>query len=220
MYHTSQNPAFIPGPTNIPEALRRACDMSTLDHRSAAFDALMQSALDGVRQVVQSRDALVVTFPSSGTGGWEAAITNTLSAGDKVLASRHGAFSHRWIDMCQRHGLDVEVINAPWHSGVPLEQYEERLSADIAHEIKVVLVTHNDRFLTPPNTPPCSLLMGSVPSAPWIFAWMNGGLMSRWPVHKKVLCYQQVLLSQLGRHVPLRRIRQPNCHAVILICRR
>jgi len=144
MYHTSQNPAFIPGPTNIPEILRRASDMSTLDHRSAAFDALMQAALQGVRQVVQSKDALIVTFPSSGTGGWEAAITNTLSAGDKVLASRHGAFSHRWIDMCQRHGLDVEVINAPWHSGVPLEQYEERIAADMAHEIKVVLVTHNE----------------------------------------------------------------------------
>jgi len=144
MYHRSHNPVFIPGPTNMPEILRKATDMSTLDHRSEAFHQILQPALDGVRQVIQSKDALIVTFPSSGTGGWEAAITNTLSPNDKILASRHGAFSHRWIDMCQRHGLDVQVIDAPWHGGVPLEQYEALICADKAHEIKAVLVTHNE----------------------------------------------------------------------------
>ena len=83
-------------------------------------------------------------FPSSGTGGWEAAITNTLSPGDRVLVARYGMFSHRWIDMCQRHGLDVQVIECPWGSGAPADRFAEALRADTAHEIKAVLVTHNE----------------------------------------------------------------------------
>ena len=83
-------------------------------------------------------------FPSSGTGGWEAAVTNTLSPGDKVLVARFGMFSHRWIDLCQRHNLDVEVIECEWGSGAPADLYGERLEADKSHEIKAVLVTHNE----------------------------------------------------------------------------
>ncbi|MDX1742698.1 MAG: aminotransferase class V-fold PLP-dependent enzyme, partial [Ruegeria sp.] len=78
------------------------------------------------------------------TGGWETALTNTLSAGDKVLAARNGMFSHRWIDMCQRHGLNVEIVETPWGEGLPADRYEEILTADTNHEIKVVLATHNE----------------------------------------------------------------------------
>ena len=93
-----QNPVFIPGPTNMPEVLRRACDMPTLDHRSSLFKDILHPALDGVRRVVKSADASVFVFPSTGTGGWETAITNTLNPGDTVLAARNGMFSHKWID--------------------------------------------------------------------------------------------------------------------------
>ena len=109
-----QNPVFIPGPTNMPEVLRRACDMPTLDHRSSLFKDILHPALDGVRRVVKSADASVFVFPSTGTGGWETAITNTLNPGDTVLAARNGMFSHKWIDMCQRHGLTVEIVETPW----------------------------------------------------------------------------------------------------------
>ncbi len=102
-----QNPVFIPGPTNIPESLRKACDMPTIDHRSPLFGQILHPARAGVRKVLKSESAEVFIFPSTGTGGWETALTNTLSAGDTVLAARNGMFSHRWIDMCQRHGLDV-----------------------------------------------------------------------------------------------------------------
>ncbi len=139
-----QNPVFIPGPTNIPEVLRKACDMPTVDHRSALFGSILQPALESVRKVLKSASAEVIIFPASGTGGWEAAISNTLSAGDKVLAGRNGVFSHRWIDLCQRHGLDVQVIDVPWGAGLPADRYAEVLKADRAHAIKAVLVTHNE----------------------------------------------------------------------------
>jgi alanine-glyoxylate transaminase / serine-glyoxylate transaminase / serine-pyruvate transaminase len=85
-----------------------------------------------------------ILFPSSGTGCWEAALTNCLNAGDKVLASRFGQFSHLWVDMCQRLGLEVEVLETPWGEGAPIERYLASLSADKQHKIKAVLVCQNE----------------------------------------------------------------------------
>lgn len=139
-----QNPIFIPGPTNMPEVLRRAVDMPTLDHRSRHFADILRPVLAGVKKVVNSDSAEIFVFPSSGTGGWECAISNTLSPGDRVLSARYGVFSHRWIDMCRRHGLAVDVIETPWGEGTPADRFAEALAADKAHEIKAVLVTHNE----------------------------------------------------------------------------
>ncbi|WP_170783387.1 L-aspartate--glyoxylate aminotransferase BhcA [Ruegeria lacuscaerulensis] len=139
-----QNPVFIPGPTNIPESLRKACDMPTIDHRSPLFGQILHPARASVQKILKSKCAEVFIFPSSGTGGWETALTNTLSAGDKVLAARNGMFSHRWIDMCQRHGLNVKIVETPWGQGLPADHYEEILTADANHEIKAVIATHNE----------------------------------------------------------------------------
>ena len=139
-----QNPVFIPGPTNMPEAIRKACDMPTLDHRSPAFARLYKPAVAGVRRVLNMDAGEVIVLPSTGTGGWEAAITNTLSPGDTVLAARFGMFSHRWIDMCQRHGLTVEILETPWGQGAPLDRIEAALRADRDGRIKAVLATHNE----------------------------------------------------------------------------
>jgi alanine-glyoxylate transaminase / serine-glyoxylate transaminase / serine-pyruvate transaminase len=139
-----QNPVFIPGPTNIPESVRKACDMPTLDHRSPAFARLFKPAVDGVRRVLRMTEGEVILIPSTGTGGWEAAVTNTLSPGDTVLAARFGMFSHRWIDLCQRHGLEVEIIEVPWGEGAPAGRIEAALKADREGRIKAVLATHNE----------------------------------------------------------------------------
>ncbi|WIY27413.1 L-aspartate--glyoxylate aminotransferase BhcA [Parasedimentitalea psychrophila] len=139
-----QNPVFIPGPTNMPEAVRQACYMPTIDHRSPTFGKILHPCLDGIRQVLKSADAKIFIFPSTGTGGWETALSNTLSKGDKVLAARNGMFSHRWIDMCQRHGLDVQIVETPWGEGIPTDRYAEILKADTNHDIKAVLATHNE----------------------------------------------------------------------------
>ena len=139
-----QNPIFIPGPTNIPESVRKACDIPTMDHRSPAFARLFQPAVAGVRRVLKMDLGEVIILPSTGTGGWEAAISNTLSPGETVLAARFGMFSHRWIDMCQRHGLMVEIIETPWGMGAPLAAIEAALRADTGHKIKAVLATHNE----------------------------------------------------------------------------
>lgn len=138
------NPVFIPGPTNIPDAIRKACDIATLDHRSPAFARMFAPAVAGVRRVLKMAGGEVIILPSTGTGGWEAAISNTLSAGDTVLAARFGMFSHRWIDLCQRHGLNVQIIETPWGEGAPLEAIAAALKADTGGKIKAVLATHNE----------------------------------------------------------------------------
>ncbi|MCK0152045.1 aminotransferase class V-fold PLP-dependent enzyme [Marivita sp. S6314] len=139
-----QNPVFIPGPTNMPESLRKACDMPTIDHRSPLFGQILHPARASVRTILKSDTAEIFIFPSSGTGGWETALTNTLSAGDTVLVARNGMFSHRWIDMCERHGLEVIVVDVAWGAGVPADRFEEILTGDTAHRIKAVLATHNE----------------------------------------------------------------------------
>uniref|UniRef100_UPI001B7C2B29 pyridoxal-phosphate-dependent aminotransferase family protein n=1 Tax=Amaricoccus sp. TaxID=1872485 RepID=UPI001B7C2B29 len=141
---SSQNPVFIPGPTNIPERLRHAVNMPTIDHRSASFHEIFRPLFPGVKKVLKTETAEVILFPATGTAGWEAAISNTLSPGDKVLACRHGMFSHKWIDMCNRHGLNVHQLNAPWGAGAPAAEFQTVLEADRNHEIKAVLVTHNE----------------------------------------------------------------------------
>ena len=141
---SSQNPVFIPGPTNMPEEIRKAVYVPTLDHRSPAFAKIFTPAVAGVKRILRMKAGEVFILPSTGTGGWEAAISNTLSPGDTVLAARFGMFSHRWIDMCQRHGLQVQVIEAPWGQGAPVAAIEAALRADTGHKIKAVLATHNE----------------------------------------------------------------------------
>ena len=139
-----RNHLFVPGPTNIPERIRRAMDVPLEDHRAGDFPGFAKPLLEDIKQIFQTRTGQVFIFPSSGTGGWEAAITNTLSPGDQVLQARFGQFSHLWAELCKRHGLNVNVIETPWGEGVPLAQYAAILAADKAHAIKAVLVTHNE----------------------------------------------------------------------------
>lgn len=139
-----QNPIFIPGPTNMPEALRRACDLPTIDHRSAGFPTLLAAVRKGVQAVMKSSTAEVFIFPSTGTGGWETALANTLRPGDTVLAVRNGMFSQKWIKMCRDFGLNVVMTEVPWGLGFPADWAAEQLEADARHEIKAVLVTHNE----------------------------------------------------------------------------
>src|ERR1044071_956780 len=130
---------FIPGPTNMPFGVRQAMDIPLEDQRAPDFPAFTLPLFRDLRKVFKTRDGQVFLFPSSGSGGWEAAMTNTLSPGDKVLIARFGQFSLLWADMCIRHGLEVDIVDAPWGEGVPVEVFAEKLKADTAHAYKAVL---------------------------------------------------------------------------------
>jgi alanine-glyoxylate transaminase/serine-glyoxylate transaminase/serine-pyruvate transaminase len=139
-----RNFLFVPGPTNVPDRVQRAMVVAMEDHRSSRFPELSTSVLADLKKVFKTSAGQILIFPSSGTGAWEAALTNTLSPGDRVLAARFGQFSHLWIDMAQRLGYEVQVLDVEWGEGVPLARYEEILRADQGHQIKAVLACHNE----------------------------------------------------------------------------
>lgn len=139
-----QNPIFIPGPSNTPDVLKAAMNISNFDHRAPDFAQDYIPLLNDLKKVFKTQTGQVLLFSATGTGGWEGAISNTLCAGDKVLIARYGMFSQRWIDLCQRFGLDVEVVECVWGTGAPVDEFARRLKADIGGEIKAVLVTHNE----------------------------------------------------------------------------
>ncbi|MEO0428525.1 MAG: aminotransferase class V-fold PLP-dependent enzyme [Pseudomonadota bacterium] len=138
------NHLFIPGPTNIPESVRQAMNVPMQDMRAPDFGDLTKPLFAGLKRAFMTESGRIFMFPGSGTGAWESAIANTLSPGDKVLMSRFGQFSGLWVDMCQRFGLDVHLIDCEWGTGVPVEEYARVLEADKAHEIKAVFVTQNE----------------------------------------------------------------------------
>ena len=135
---------FTPGPTNMPFPVRQAMDVPMEDIRAPDFPNLTLPLFQGLKKAFKTEKGQVFIFPSSGTGGWEAAITNTLSPGDKVLIAVFGQFSHLWADLCRRKGLNVDAMECEWGEGFPVELAAEKLAADKSHEIKAVLVCHNE----------------------------------------------------------------------------
>jgi len=134
----------IPGPTNVPDRVLRAMDYPTIDHRGPDFARLTHEVLEGLRPVFQTRGSVVI-YPSSGTGACEAALINTLSPGDRVLIMETGWFSHiAWRHPAEKLGLRVDYVPGTWRRGASPETVEERLTADRTHEIKAVVVVHNE----------------------------------------------------------------------------
>ncbi len=139
-----RNHLFIPGPTNAPHEVLSAMHVPMEDHRSPDFPKLLKPILEDLKKVFRTETGQAFVFPATGTAGWEIALTNTLNPGDKVLIYRFGQFSHLWMSMAQRLGLDVEMHEVEWGKGIPLDAMEARLKEDTNHEIKAVLATHNE----------------------------------------------------------------------------
>jgi len=134
----------IPGPTNVPDRVLRAIDFPTMDHRGPEFAALGKEVLAGMKRVFKSTLGEVVIYPASGTGAWEAALCNTLSAGDRVLMYETGHFATLWQKMAAKLGLEVEFIASDWRRGADPEAIEKKLRADTGQRIKAVCVVHNE----------------------------------------------------------------------------
>lgn len=141
---TGLNHLYIPGPTNVPEVVRQSMNVPMQDMRAPDFGDLTLSLFEDLKQVFRTETGSVMIYPGSGTAAWEAAITNTLNPGDKVLMGRYGHFSNLWVDMAERLGLDVEVVDVPWGAGVPVKEFARHLGNDRHDDIKAVFVTHNE----------------------------------------------------------------------------
>jgi alanine-glyoxylate transaminase / serine-glyoxylate transaminase / serine-pyruvate transaminase len=142
--HAGRHFLQIPGPTNVPDRVLRAIDFPTMDHRGPEFGALGKEVLAGMKRVFKARGADVVIYPASGTGAWEAALVNTLSAGDLVLMAETGHFATLWQKLAARLGIEVEFLPGDWRHGADPEAIEKRLRADTQKRIRAVCVVHNE----------------------------------------------------------------------------
>jgi alanine-glyoxylate transaminase / serine-glyoxylate transaminase / serine-pyruvate transaminase len=133
----------IPGPTPVPERVLAAMSRQVLDHRGPDFQRLGKRVLAGVKTLFKTQGHVMI-YPSSGTGAWEAALTNTLSPGDRVLMVETGQFAVLWKQMVDRLGLRAEVIQTDWRIGADAQEIEDHLRRDTARAIKAVCVVHNE----------------------------------------------------------------------------
>ncbi len=139
-----RNFLFIPGPTTIPRRVQNAINVEQEDMRALDLPEFTKPLYADMKKVFKTETGRVFIFPSSGTGAWESAITNTLKPGDKVLASRFGQFSHLFIDCAKRLGMEVVEVDCEWAVGTPADKFAEILAEDKNHEIKAVFATHNE----------------------------------------------------------------------------
>jgi alanine-glyoxylate transaminase / serine-glyoxylate transaminase / serine-pyruvate transaminase len=133
----------IPGPTNVPDRVLRAMDRPTIDHRGPEFQRLTRQILEGLQAVFETRSPVII-YPASGTGAWEAALVNTLSAGDRVLVVETGQFASLWQRVATQLGLVPIVIPTDWRRGADPALVEARLTEDEGHEIRAVMIVHNE----------------------------------------------------------------------------
>ncbi len=144
MFRSGRHFLQIPGPTNVPDRVLRAMAAPVMDHRGPEFASLGHEVLDGMRAVFQTK-AHVIIYPSSGTGACEAALSNPLSPGDRVVIMETGWFSQvAWRQVAERLGLIVDYVPGTWRRGASPDDLEARLAPDRQHEIKAVVVVHNE----------------------------------------------------------------------------
>lgn len=135
---------LLTGPVNIHERVLRAMNVPGQNHRDPFFAPFFKSLLEDSKYIFRTQKATPFIFTGTGTGGWEAALTNTLSPGDKVVTFRYGTFSHLWVDMMERLGLDVHVVDRKWGEGADEGILEDILRKDTEKKIKAVCVVHNE----------------------------------------------------------------------------
>ena len=142
--YPGRNYLFCPGPTHSPQAVQNALIVPQEDHRAPDFPELVKPLLRDVKKIFKTTKGTCFLFPATGTAGWEIALANTLSPGDKILTTRFGQFSHLWYDLAKRIGLEVDLIETPWGQGVPVDKFKKVLQADKNHNIKAVICCHNE----------------------------------------------------------------------------
>ena len=128
---------FSPGPTPVPERVLLAMAGPVMHHRDPGYEVLFQEVREGLKYVFQTKQEVLV-LASSGTGAMEAAVCNTLAAGDEVLVVRGGKFGERWGEICEAYGVHVTPIDVTWGQAVDPALIKKALDAKPA--IKAVLV--------------------------------------------------------------------------------
>jgi len=132
-----------PGPTNIPERVLRAMHQPAWEYSGPDFIALARQCLLDIRPIFKT-DSEVFIYASNGHGAWEAALSNILSPGDKVLVPETGLFSFAWAAVAKQLGVTIDTIPNDWRHAIDPNEVEDRLRAHTAGEYRAVLMVHTE----------------------------------------------------------------------------
>ena len=133
----------IPGPTNVPDRVLNAMHQPAVEIYAGKLFDTTKSCLGDMKKIFRTQGETYI-YISNGHGAWEAALTNVLSRGDKILVLESGRFARGWGEMAEMLGIDVEILPGSWRAAVDPDAVEARLRADTAGEIKAVLVVQVD----------------------------------------------------------------------------
>ena len=133
----------IPGPTNVPDAVLQAMMRPAVDIYTGPLVAMTDTLLADLKTIFRTKGHSYI-YAANGHGGWEAALSNVLSRGDRILALESGRFALGWAEMAKVMGADAEILPGEWHRAVDPAAVESRLRADKAHTIKAVFVVQID----------------------------------------------------------------------------
>ncbi len=131
----------IPGPTPLPPQVTEALMSPMINHRGPTFVGLQRRILAGLKEVFETGNQIII-YPSSGTGGLEAALANVLSPGDRVLACAAGAFGERFAEIARRFGAQVDKLTFPMGQAIDADKVAEHLRN--APDTRAVLLTHSE----------------------------------------------------------------------------
>lgn len=140
---TGEQYLLLPGPTPLPNRVIQAMGRPLINHRGPEFKEILLEVTRGVKEIYQTKHNVLI-YPSSGTGGLEAAVVNFISPGDKVLAVSIGVFGDRFASIAKEFGAEVEKIDFTWGEAAYPSIIGERLKKDVDGKIKAVLITHNE----------------------------------------------------------------------------
>jgi len=133
----------IPGPSPVPEPILAATARQVIDHRSPEFGELGTRVLSKIKKVFKTEHDVII-YPASGTGAWEAALSNALSPGDRIMTYETGHFASLWAKLARKIGLDPVTAGENWRAGVDPDAVETALRKDTDRAIKAVCVVHNE----------------------------------------------------------------------------
>lgn len=194
----------IPGPTNVPDAVLQAMHRPAVDIYADELLETTGRCLHDLKAVFRT-DGATYIYIANGHGAWEAALTNTLSRGDRVLVLESGRFAKGWGEQGELLGLQVEILPCDWREAVDPAAVEARLRADTRHEIKAVMVVQIDTASGVVNDIPA--IRAAIDAAGHPALYMVDGIasvgcmeyeMDRWNIDISVTCSQKGLMMTPG----------------------
>ncbi len=134
---------MIPGPTPVPESVLLDMAKHPIGHRSSEFAKILESVYADLKYVFQTKNDVIV-YTASGTGAMDAALSNLVNPGDKVLSLVIGNFGQRWAKIATALGAEVDIIEVEPGKAIDPKTLKEKLDSDVNKEIKIVTLTQNE----------------------------------------------------------------------------